>query len=66
MIPVPYILVRIIGTIEILLDSLRTAQFDVLELTQRIFYKKDQCNLSRGFLHCFSNRKSAGDKFLGK
>ena len=60
------ILVRSEGTIEVLLVSLCTAQFDVLELTQRICIKKERYSFSRKILHCFSNRKSAGKKCFGK
>ena len=51
--------------IEVLLVLICTAEFHVLDLTQRICFKKELSSLSRGFLHCFSDRKSAGEKFLG-
>ena len=60
------ILVRSEGTIEVLLASLCTAQFDVLELTQRICIKKVRWSFSGEIVHCFSNRKSACKKCFGK
>ena len=49
-----------------LLVSLFTAQFEVWAWTPRIPFRNEPCNLSIGFLSCFSIKKSLAENVYGK
>ena len=56
----------ILISMEFLLVSLFTVQFEVRVWTPRIHFGNKPCNLSMGYLSCFSAKKSLAENLHGK